>query len=352
MLFKSHGFWSGPPLAVPNLVVRGLVVLDSSAPYQTMWGRSERTGNGLRISTEKRRWGSGGRCQIINCERDNALHSPIARDKTERKLRKPSRRSIVRWLQISSAIRIQATLNFNLADLYDSRHMRAIPWPSGRWRAQRRIDTGHAGRLHGLERALGRVQSRFRSGGRVGRGEGWRRRHRSGGGPLASRDTHRRGRYSAVQRTCARRTGRSARRTGGLVGSTARDEAPLTTPLDGVRNRWRAAATKSGAQALSPAGHRGRVQPRMLLRAVSGSNSGRWGGSGGQGPSGPCDPGCRIVLLRHVTPFAFSIIATFPTLTRPQIPEDTNADCLLWSEEQVPGSKYMCASLQFESTLS
>ena len=36
MLFKSHGFWSGPPLAVPNLVVRGLVVWDSSAPYPTM----------------------------------------------------------------------------------------------------------------------------------------------------------------------------------------------------------------------------------------------------------------------------------------------------------------------------
>jgi len=26
MLFKSHGFWSGRPLAVPNLVVRGQVV--------------------------------------------------------------------------------------------------------------------------------------------------------------------------------------------------------------------------------------------------------------------------------------------------------------------------------------
>jgi len=35
----------------------------------------------------------------------------------------------------------------------DSRHVRAIPWPSGRWRARRRIDTGHAGRLYGRERA-------------------------------------------------------------------------------------------------------------------------------------------------------------------------------------------------------
>jgi len=120
MLFKSHGVWSGPPLAVPNLVVQGLVVWDISAPYQTMRGRSEQTGNGLRILTEKRRWGSGGRCQIINHDRDNALHGPIARDKTERKPRKPSRRSINRRLQIISANRIQATLNFNLADLCES----------------------------------------------------------------------------------------------------------------------------------------------------------------------------------------------------------------------------------------
>jgi len=76
--------------------------------------------NGLRILTEKRRWGGGERCQIIYYDRDNALHGPIARDKTERKPRKPSRRSIVRRLQISSANRIQATLNFNLADLCES----------------------------------------------------------------------------------------------------------------------------------------------------------------------------------------------------------------------------------------
>jgi len=37
----------------------------------------------------------------------------------------------------------------------NSRHVRAIPWPSGRWRARRRIDTGHAGRLYGRERARG-----------------------------------------------------------------------------------------------------------------------------------------------------------------------------------------------------
>jgi len=31
----------------------------------------------------------------------------------------------------------------------DSRHMRAIRWPLGRWRARRRIDTGHARHLPG-----------------------------------------------------------------------------------------------------------------------------------------------------------------------------------------------------------
>jgi len=114
--------------------------------------------------------------------------------------------------------------------LRNSRHVRAIPWPSGRWRARRRIDTGHAGRLYSLERARGHVQSRCRSGGRVGRGERCRRRHRSGGGPPASRDTHGRGRHFTAQRTCARPT----RRTGGRMGSTtARRGASNRT------GRWR-----------------------------------------------------------------------------------------------------------------
>jgi len=38
---------------------------------------------------------------------------------------------------------------------YNSRHVRAIPWPSGRWHARRRIDTRRAGRLHGRKRARG-----------------------------------------------------------------------------------------------------------------------------------------------------------------------------------------------------
>jgi len=124
------------------------------------------------------------------------------------------------------------------------------------------------------------------------------------------------------------RGGRHGARAGGW-DRMPRDGAPLTAPLDGVRNCRRAAATEAGAQARSPAGHRGRVEPWKSLRAVAPRNSGRWGGAGGLAPSEPYDPWGRTVLLSLVTPFAFSVIATLPTLTRPQIPEDTNADCHL-----------------------
>ena len=103
----------------------------------------------------------------------------------------------------------------------NSRHVRAIPWPSGRWRARRRIDTVHAGRLHGREHTRGHVQPRCRGGGGVGRGKRCRRCHRSGGGPPAWRNAHGRGHHPAAQRTCTQRAGRPTRRTGGRVGSTA-----------------------------------------------------------------------------------------------------------------------------------
>ena len=90
-----------------------------------------------------------------------------------------------------------------------------------------------------------------------------------------------------------------------------------------------AAATQAGAQARSPAGHCERVEPSKLLRAVAARNSGLWGGAGGQAPSGPCDPCGRTVLLSYVTLFAFSVIGTLSSLTRPQTTEDTNADCHL-----------------------
>jgi len=99
------------------------------------------------------------------------------------------------------------------------------------------------------------------------------------------------------------RGGRHGARAGGW-DRPPRDGAPLTAPLDGVRNRRRTAATKAGEQARSPVGHRGRVEPRKPLRAVAARNSGRWGGAGGQAPSGPGDPCGRAVLLSHVTIFA------------------------------------------------
>jgi len=215
-----------------------------------------------------------------------------------------------------------------------SRHVSAIPWPSGRWRARRRIDTGHAGRLHSHERARGQVQPRCRGRGGVGRGKGCRRRHRSGGGPPALRDAHGRGRHSAAP-AHGGRGGRHGARAGGW-DRLPRDGVPLAAPLDGDRNLRRAAVTEAGAQARSPTGHRGRVEHRKSLRAVSVCHSWRWGGAGGRAPSRPCDPCGRTVLLSHVTLFDFTVIATRPTLTRPQIPEDTNADCHLSNGEQVP----------------
>ena len=127
------------------------------------------------------------------------------------------------------------------------------------------------------------------------------------------------------------RGGRHGARTGRWDRPLS-DGVPLTAPLDGVNNRRRAAAAEAGAQARSLGGHCGRVEPRKSLRAVAASNvarcnAGQLGGAGGQAPSGPCDTCGRTVLLSHIHPFAFSVIATLPTLTRPQIPEDTNADC-------------------------
>jgi len=83
--------------------------------------------------------------------------------------------------------------------------------------------------------------------------------------------------------------GRGGRHGAQAVGwdRPPRDGAPLTVPLDGVSSRRRAAATEAGAQARSPAHHRGRVEPRKSLRAVAARSSGRWGGQGGRRPPGP-----------------------------------------------------------------
>jgi len=119
----------------------------------------------------------------------------------------------------------------------------------------------------------------------VGRGKGCCLRHSSGSGPPASRDAHGRGRHSAAQRTRAQRAGRPTRRTGGQVGSTAARWGASNRAA-----RWRhqpPPATEAGAQARSPAGHRGRVKPRMSLRAVAVRNSWRWGWRGGRRRPGP-----------------------------------------------------------------
>ena len=208
-----------------------------------------------------------------------------------------------------------------------SRHVRAIPWPSGRWRAGRNIDTGHGGRLHGHEHARGHVQPRCRGAGGVGRGNGCRRRHRSGGGRPAWRNAHGRGRHPAAQRTCTRRAGRPTRRTGGRVGPTAARRSASNSaaswrqqPPTRRRNRSRRAGTitrgSSWARRTPEVAARGR---RAQLGAV--------GGARGHAPSGPSHPCGRTVLLSHATPLAFSVFATLSTLTRPQIPEYTNAAC-------------------------
>ena len=210
-----------------------------------------------------------------------------------------------------------------------SRHVRAIPWPSGRWRARRHIDTWHAGRLYGRERARRHVQPRCRGEGGVGEGKGCRLRHRSGGGPPASLGAHGRGRHSAAQHTYARRAGRPTRRTGGRVGLIVARRGACNRaarwrqqPPTRRRNRRRSAGTITRGSSW------GRRTPEVAARGHR-AQLGTVEGARGQAPSGPTDTCGRTVLLSHVTPYIFSVIATLPTLTRPQIPEHTKAGCHL-----------------------
>ena len=170
----------------------------------------------------------------------------------------------------------------------NSRHVRTIPWPSGPWRARRRIDTGHAGRLYGRKRARKHVQPRCRGGGGVWRGKGCHLRHRSGGGPPASRGAHGRGRHSAAQRTCARRARWPTRRTGGRVGPIAARRGAFNRaarwrqkPPRSRRNRNRRAGTITRGSSQSAS------SPRKSLRAVAAGSKGRWGGQGGRHSPGP-----------------------------------------------------------------
>jgi len=168
-----------------------------------------------------------------------------------------------------------------------SRHVRAIPWPSERWRARQRVNTGHAGRLHTRERARGHVQPRCLGRGNVGRGKRCCRGHRSGGGPQASRDVHGTGRHSAVQRTCARRAGRPTRLTGGRLGPTAARRGASNRAARWRQKQPTSHRNRNSAQAGSSVGHRGRVELRKSLHAVAARNSGPWEAAEGQAPSGP-----------------------------------------------------------------
>ena len=181
------------------------------------------------------------------------------------------------------------------------RHVRAIRRPSVRWRARRRIDTGHAGAYSYVAMARGAWGRERGAAAATAAAAARRRRATPTGGavtPPRSAPAH------------GEQGGRHGARAG-VWDRPPRDGAPLTEPLDGVRNRRQAAATEAGALAQSPAGHRGRGEPRKSLRVVPARNSGRWGGAGGQAPSGPCDPCCRTFLLSRVTLFAFRVIACF-----------------------------------------
>jgi len=125
-------------------------------------------------------------------------------------------------------------------------------------RARRRIDTGHVGWIHSREHARGHVQPRCRGGG----GEG-------AVAATAAAAARRRvathtSRTVTPPRSAPARGGRGGRHGARMGGWSRppRDGAPLTASVDGVSNRRRAAATKAGTQARSPADYRESFEPR------------------------------------------------------------------------------------------
>jgi len=150
----------------------------------------------------------------------------------------------------------------------NSRHLRAISWPSGRWRARRRIDTrkpagSMAAGTHGGTRSPVAVA-----------GGVWGGERGAAAAPVAAVACRRGATPTGGAVTSPRSAparGRSAARAGGW-DRPPRDGASLPVPRDGVRNRRRAAATEAGAQARSSAGHRGRVEPRKSLHVLAARN--------------------------------------------------------------------------------
>jgi len=150
----------------------------------------------------------------------------------------------------------------------NSRHLRALPWPTGRWRARRRIDTGKpAGSM--AASTHGGTRSHVAVAGGVWGGE------RGAAASAVAAVARRRGATPTVGAVTPPRSAPARGRNGARAGGWDRpppDGAPLPVPRDGVRNRRRAAATEAGAQARSPAGHRGRVKPRKSLHVVAARN--------------------------------------------------------------------------------
>jgi len=134
----------------------------------------------------------------------------------------------------------------------------------------------------------------------------------------------------APPRSAPAHGGRGGWRSGGRMGPTALRRADsngaarwrLKQPTTG-RNRSRRADTVTRGSSWS------RRNLGSCCAPSPGATRGCGGGQGGRCCPGPCDPCGRAVFFSHVTQFAFSVTATLPTLTRPQIPEDTNAECHL-----------------------
>jgi len=85
------------------------------------------------------------------------------------------------------------------------------------------------------------------------------------------------------------RGGQHGARAGGW-DRPPRDGVPLTAPVDGVSNRRRAAATEAGAQARSPAGHRGASNPGSRCARSPRATRGGGGRQGGRRHPGPVTP--------------------------------------------------------------
>ena len=152
---------------------------------------------------------------------------------------------------------------------------------------------------------------------------------RTATGPPAWCTAHARDHHPPAQRTCAQWVGRPTRRTGGRVRPTAAQRCTCSRaarwhqkPPTSRRNRSRRAGTTTRGSSCA------RRTPEVAARGFW-AELGAVGGAGGQGPCRLCDASRRTVVLSHGTLFAFSVIATLPTLTRPQIPVTTKADCHL-----------------------